>query len=227
MQIMATPYLTSPRSLLLLQLLLIVVVNAGTGSTYDPKALCSTTTDKASCLKVFPTLPDDVAKVSDNHELYTLLFDYISTETYEATSLAEAMLEKKGEDATAPGKCLLSCNRTVNEVDAILKCGFIRLEDRPPIIHQNLTVLFHGGHQPPPCKSACPDRSSSNSEALLATKFHYIWSLLDLMEASLQELFPGTGVMATMTNTSGSGAKQTTETAKSPNVSAETTTAVP
>uniref|UniRef100_A0A0E0R574 Pectinesterase catalytic domain-containing protein n=1 Tax=Oryza rufipogon TaxID=4529 RepID=A0A0E0R574_ORYRU len=150
--------LASPRSLQLPLLLLFLLVAAAIGS-YDPKAFCSKTTDVASCLKVFPTLPDIVTKAQDNQELYKRLVRYCSFKTYEATSLAESMIatttaanpaniatffeQWKGDEAittkTPPGKCLLSCNKTIGEVNAILTCGHTYMEDRPPIIHQNLT----------------------------------------------------------------------------------------
>ncbi|BAH95126.1 uncharacterized protein [Oryza sativa Japonica Group] len=208
--------LASPRSLQLPLLLLFLLVAAAIGS-YDPKAFCSKTTDVASCLKVFPTLPDIVTKAQDNQELYKRLVRYCSFKTYEATSLAESMIatttaanpaniatffeQWKGDEAittkTPPGKCLLSCNKTIGEVNAILTCGHTYMEDRPPIIHQNLTVLFHGGHPPSLCKSGCLDGSSSEGEVLLATKFNYIWSLLDLMEAVLPEYLSETGTATT------------------------------
>ncbi|KAF2909897.1 hypothetical protein DAI22_11g061200 [Oryza sativa Japonica Group] len=83
--------LASPRSLQLPLLLLFLLVAAAIGS-YDPKAFCSKTTDVASCLKVFPTLPDIVTKAQDNQELYKRLVHYCSFKTYEATSLAESMI---------------------------------------------------------------------------------------------------------------------------------------
>uniref|UniRef100_A0A0E0MDD2 Pectinesterase inhibitor domain-containing protein n=1 Tax=Oryza punctata TaxID=4537 RepID=A0A0E0MDD2_ORYPU len=204
---MAGSSLASPLSLVLPLLFLLVTtaIRGATGS-YNPKAFCSKTTDVASCLKVFPTLPDNVSKAQDNQELYKRLVRYCSIKTYEASSLAEAMIatttvapaivstnffkEKKADMTmfkTPPGKCLLSCNKTIGDVDDILTCGHTYMEDRPPIIHQNLTVLFHGGYPLPLCKSGCPDRSSSEGEAVLATKFNYIWTLLDLMEAVLPE----------------------------------------
>uniref|UniRef100_A0A0E0R578 Pectinesterase inhibitor domain-containing protein n=1 Tax=Oryza rufipogon TaxID=4529 RepID=A0A0E0R578_ORYRU len=64
--------LASPHSLLLPLLLLFLLVAAAIGS-YDPKAFCSKTTDIASCLRVFPTLPDIVTKAQDNKELYKRL----------------------------------------------------------------------------------------------------------------------------------------------------------
>uniref|UniRef100_A0A0E0MDC6 Uncharacterized protein n=1 Tax=Oryza punctata TaxID=4537 RepID=A0A0E0MDC6_ORYPU len=115
-----------------------------------------------------------------------------------------------------PGKCLLSCNKTIGIVDGILTCGNTYLEDRPPIIHQNLTMLFHGSHPLPLCKSGCADRSSSEGEALLATKFNNIWTLLDLMEAVLPEYLPETRTRTGMTT---SGAKHKT-TIPSPDVAA-------
>uniref|UniRef100_A0A0E0F377 Pectinesterase inhibitor domain-containing protein n=1 Tax=Oryza meridionalis TaxID=40149 RepID=A0A0E0F377_9ORYZ len=209
--------LASPRSLQLpLLFLLVAAAIGGATGSYDPKALCSKTTDMASCLKVFPTLPDKVAKAQDNQEFYTQMELYCGFKIYEASSLAESMIatttaadpviiatffpQWKGDEAittkTPPGKCLLSCNKTIGEVDDILTCGNTYMEDRPPIIHQNLTILFHGGHPPPLCKSGCSDGSSSEGEALLATKFKYIWSLLDLMEAVLPEYLSKTASSA-------------------------------
>uniref|UniRef100_A0A0D3HJ54 Uncharacterized protein n=1 Tax=Oryza barthii TaxID=65489 RepID=A0A0D3HJ54_9ORYZ len=75
----------------LLLLLLAAAVSGATGS-YDPKAFCSKTTDVASCLRVYPTLPDDVAKSQDNEQLYTRLYDYCEVKIYEASSLAESMI---------------------------------------------------------------------------------------------------------------------------------------
>uniref|UniRef100_A0A0E0F371 Uncharacterized protein n=1 Tax=Oryza meridionalis TaxID=40149 RepID=A0A0E0F371_9ORYZ len=145
-------------------------ISGATGS-YDPKAFCSKTTDVASCPRVYPTLPDDVAKSQDNEQLYTRLYDYCGVKIYEASSLAESMIattttadpviiatffpQWKGDEAittkTPPGKCLLSYNKTIGDVDDIQTCGNTYMEDRPPMIHQNLTVLFHGGHPLPLC----------------------------------------------------------------------------
>uniref|UniRef100_A0A0E0MDD3 Pectinesterase inhibitor domain-containing protein n=1 Tax=Oryza punctata TaxID=4537 RepID=A0A0E0MDD3_ORYPU len=235
---MASFSLASSLSLLLpLLFLLVATAIGGATGSYDPKALCSKTTDMASCLRVFPTLPDDVAKARDNQEFYTQMELYCGFKIYEASSLAEAMIattaaappivstnffkEKKADMTmfkTPPGKCLLSCNKTIGDVDDILTCGNTYLEDRPPIIHQNLTVLFHGGHPLPLCKSGCPDKSSSEGEAVLATKFNYIWTLLDLMEAVLPKYLSETG-----TETTTSGAKHKT-TIPSPDVAATAAT---
>uniref|UniRef100_A0A0E0MDD1 Pectinesterase inhibitor domain-containing protein n=1 Tax=Oryza punctata TaxID=4537 RepID=A0A0E0MDD1_ORYPU len=239
-------YPASHRSLLLpLRLLLLAAAVSGATGSYEPKAFCFKTTDVASCLRVFPTLPDDVAKSQDNEQLYTGLYDYSGDKIYEATSLAESMIatttaadpviiatffpQWKGDEAittkTPPGKCLLSCNKTIGDIDAIQTCGHTYMEDRPPMIHQNLTVLFHGGHPLPFCKSGCPDRSSSEGEAILATKFKYIWSLLDLMEAVLPEYLSETGTRTEMTTTNmSSGAKHKT-TIPSPDITAAATTA--
>uniref|UniRef100_A0A0E0MDC7 Pectinesterase inhibitor domain-containing protein n=1 Tax=Oryza punctata TaxID=4537 RepID=A0A0E0MDC7_ORYPU len=224
---------------LVLPLLFLLVATAIRGATgsYNPKAFCSKTTDVASCLRVFPTLPDNVAKAQDNQEFYKRLVRYCSIKNYEATSLAEAMIatttaadpiiiatffpQWKGDEVittkTPPGKCLLSCNKTIGDVHDILVCGHTYMEDRPPIIHQNLTVLFHGGHPLPLCKSGCPDRSSSEGEAVLATKLNYIWTLLDLMEAVLPEYLSETGMTT-------SGAKHKTM-IPSPDVAATVATA--
>ncbi|XP_052135697.1 uncharacterized protein LOC127754256 [Oryza glaberrima] len=213
----------------LLLLLLAAAVSGATGS-YDPKAFCSKTTDVASCLRVYPTLPDDVAKSQDNEQLYTRLYDYCGVKIYEASSLAESMIatttaadpviiatffpQWKGDEAittkTHPGKCLLSCNKTIGDVDAIQTCGNTYMEDRPPMIHQNLTVLFHGGHPLPLCKSGCPERSSSEGEAILATKFKYIWTLLDLLEAVLPEYLSETATGAKHKTTTPSPAAAST-----------------
>uniref|UniRef100_A0A0E0BGA8 Uncharacterized protein n=1 Tax=Oryza glumipatula TaxID=40148 RepID=A0A0E0BGA8_9ORYZ len=194
---------------LLLFLLVAAAIGGATGS-YDPKAFCSKTTDVASCLRVYPTLPDDVAKSQDNQVFYTQMELYCGFKIYEATTTAADpkisapfFPQWKRDEAittkTPPGKCLLSCNKTIGEVDDILTCGNTYMEDRPPIIHHNLTVLFHGGHPPPLCKSGCPDGSSSEGETLLATKFKYIWSLLDLMEAVLPEYLSKTASSAKRT----------------------------
>uniref|UniRef100_A0A0E0R573 Uncharacterized protein n=1 Tax=Oryza rufipogon TaxID=4529 RepID=A0A0E0R573_ORYRU len=120
----------------------------------------------------------------------------------------------KGDEAittkTHPGKCLLSCNKTIGDVDAIQTCGNTYMEDRPPMIHQNLTVLFHGGHPLPLCKSGCSERSSSEGEAILATKFKYIWTLLDLLEAVLPEYLSETATGAKHKTTTPSPAAAST-----------------
>uniref|UniRef100_A0A0D9V8Z1 Pectinesterase inhibitor domain-containing protein n=1 Tax=Leersia perrieri TaxID=77586 RepID=A0A0D9V8Z1_9ORYZ len=200
----------SPRSQLAALLLLVLLLAVGAGANYDSKAvsaLCSKTTDMASCLKVFPTLPDTaIANASDSLKLYRVLSEYCMSKIDEAKSFAEAMIyRKKGyegvisqtdiESEPAPphisSKCLASCNESIGVVYSILLCGRTYPEDKPPIIHQNLTALFRGGHPPPLCETGCPDSSSSNSETILATKFHYIWTLLHLMDAILQHFFSG------------------------------------